>query len=231
MYSPELTAFESAVEVRSETDRALESAAEAFVVAVLIRTLWETFLESVLVCRVEMTTESETALLSAVLAFAVAVEISVDWLVFLLSTTDRLVESTVELETVLLSATLAANPALAALESAVLALEESVTANEPAETALESAIDACALALSAALIAKLSTFREFVPVEICALTALCTVEPAVTRETAAEAPEVYSPALRALLSAVEALAVAVEIRTLWERLSDDSAVATLVAID
>jgi hypothetical protein len=82
------------------------------------------------------------------------------------------------------------------------------------ETALESAVDARVLALSAALIARLSTFSEFVPVEICALTALWTVEPAVTRETAAEAPVVYSPALRALLSAIDALAVAVEMRML-----------------
>jgi hypothetical protein len=58
------------------------------------------------------------------------------------------------------------------------------------DTAFESAILALVAALSAALNTRLSNLRETLPVEICALTALSTVEPAVTREVAEDAPAV-----------------------------------------
>jgi hypothetical protein len=82
------------------------------------------------------------------------------------------------------------------LESAVLASVETLNA-------FESAVDAWVAALSAALRTKLFSFNEALPADICALTALSTVEPAVTLETAADPPVVMSPALNAFESAVE----------------------------
>jgi hypothetical protein len=109
----------SAVEVVRESDTAFESAVEAFVVAVEIKTDCETSLLFAVVRLVEITTLSDTALESAIDAFAVAVETNTDNDAALESEVVWSVEVTTESETAFESATLADNPAETALESAV----------------------------------------------------------------------------------------------------------------
>ena len=109
-----------------------------------------------------------------------------------------MVESTVELLTAFESATLALVVAVLMstdcetfFESLVVCRVEMTTESE---TALESAVDTRVDCETSLLVAtdrtRLSSFSETLPVEIWALTALSTEDPAVTRETAPEVPAV-----------------------------------------